>query len=92
MQRESAETLALQVITWLAGHDELLPVFLGASGAGIDDLRGRLNDPAFLLSVLDFLLMDEAWVIEFCDAQGHPLDAPMRARHALPGGAEMNWT
>lgn len=92
MQRESAETLALQVVAWLAGHDELMPVFLGASGAGMDDLRERLNDPAFLLSVLDFLLMDEAWVIEFCDANKHPYDAPLRARQALPGGADMNWT
>lgn len=92
MQRESAETLAVQVVGWLVSNDELLPVFLGASGASADDLRTRLADPAFLLSVLDFLLMDEAWVVAFCEACGHPFEAPMRARQALPGGAEMNWT
>lgn len=92
MQRESAETLALQAIAWLAGNDELLPIFLGASGAGVDDLRTRLDDPAFLLSVLDFLLMDEAWVVAFCQTSGHPFDAPLNARRALPGGAEMHWT
>lgn len=92
MQRESAEALAIQVVAWLVGNDELLPVFLGASGASADDLRARLQDPAFLLSVLDFLLMDDAWVVAFCDAGGHPYEAPRQARQALPGGAEVNWT
>jgi hypothetical protein len=36
--------------------------------------------------VLDFLLMDDAWVVAFCDAAGLPYEAPMRARAALPGG------
>ncbi|WP_095590309.1 DUF3572 domain-containing protein [Actibacterium ureilyticum] len=92
MQRESAETLALQVVTWLAGNDDVLPIFLGASGAGVEDLRTRLDDPAFLLSVLDFLLMDEVWIMAFCQATDQPFDAPLKARQALPGGAEMHWT
>lgn len=92
MTREQAETLALQALGWLAGHDELLPVFMGASGAGLDDLRTRAADPAFLLSVLEFLTMDDDWIRQFCDASGVPYQAPMQARAALPGGAQMNWT
>lgn len=90
--RESAETLALRCLGWLAGHDELLPVFLGATGASEADLRAGAEDPAFLASVLDFLLMDDAWVMEFCSAMELPNEAPMRARAALPGGAQVNWT
>ena len=92
MSQDSAETVALEALGWLAGHDELLPVFLGASGASQDDLRARATDPEFLGAVLDFVAMDDAWVTAFCDAQGLGYDVPMRARAALPGGSEMNWT
>lgn len=90
--QEAAETLALQVLGWLAAKPDLLDVFMGATGAGRDDLRDRAQDPDFLVSVLDFLMMDDAWVMEFCTAHNHPNEAPMQARAALPGGAEVNWT
>lgn len=92
MRQDVAETIAIQVIGWLAGNDELLPVFLGSSGASVDDLRDRATDVEFLGSVLDFLTMDDAWVVEFCDTCGLTYDQPMRARQSLPGGAQVNWT
>ncbi|SCZ68998.1 Protein of unknown function [Epibacterium ulvae] len=88
----SAETLALQILAWLVGNDELLPVFLGASGASEADLRARAAEPEFLGSVLDFLMMDDAWVIQCCDHIGISYELPMQARHMLPGGAQVNWT
>ncbi|MGC3939458.1 DUF3572 domain-containing protein [Roseobacter sp. EG26] len=90
--RESAEVLALQILGWLAGNEELLPVFLGATGASETDLRAGASDPAFLGSVLDFVTMDDAWVIAACDAIGAKYDSPMQARQALPGGEQVNWT
>lgn len=92
MTQDHAETLALRALGWLAANDDLMPVFLGASGASVEDLKTRASDPAFLLSVLDFLTMDDAWIMAFCDGAGLPYEAPMQARHALPGGAETNWT
>lgn len=88
---DAAETLALQVLTWLVTNDELLPVFLGSTGADIGDLRAQAGDRQFLASVLDFLTMDDAWVIAFCDEQGIAYDQPMQARAVL-GGGEMHWT
>ncbi|MCV3271211.1 DUF3572 domain-containing protein [Roseobacter sinensis] len=90
--RESAEVLGLSVLGWLAAEDELLPVFLGATGASEADVRAGASDPVFLGSVLDFLMMDDAWVVQACDALGLAYDAPMQARQALPGGAQVNWT
>ena len=90
--REMAETVGLRALGWLAGHEELLPVFLGASGADLESLRAGAGDPAFLGSVLDFILMDDAWIVEFCDAAGLAYEAPREARHALPGGQERHWT
>lgn len=92
MQQDSAETIALQALGWLAANEELLPVFLGATGASEADLRARAAEPEFLGSVLDFLMMDDAWVVAFCEGQGLSFDAPMMARAALPGGAQVNWT
>jgi len=89
---EFAETLALRALGWIAGHEDLLPVFLGATGSTPEELRRRAADPDFLVSVLDFLLMDDAWVMAFCDAEGFAYAEPMAARQALPGGAETHWT
>ncbi len=92
LSQDSAELLAIEALSWLVRNDELLPVFLGASGAGEHDIRDRAKDPEFLASVLDFLLMDDAWITEFCDEAQYTYDFPMRARAALPGGAQVNWT
>ena len=91
-QQDHAETTALQAFAWLAGNEDLLPVFQGASGADAETLRDGATDPVFLGSVLDFIMMDDAWVVAFCDAQGFSYDTPMRARQSLPGGEDVNWT
>lgn len=92
MNPERAEQIAILGLTWLATNEELLPVFLGASGANADDLRGQAENPAFLGSVLEFLTMDDSWVIAFCDAHQLKYDDPLRARYALPGSEAVNWT
>ena len=89
---DGAETLALNALAWLAGNDELMPVFLGATGASEADLRARAAEPEFLGSVLDFLTMDDNWVMQFCDSQGLAYEMPLQARMSLPGGAQVNWT
>ena len=89
---EASETLALQALGWLAANEELLPVFLGATGASVDDLKTQATQPEFLGSVLDFITMDDAWVVAFCDAVQVDYAAPLQARHALPGGGQVHWT
>lgn len=91
-EQEQAETVAIQALGWMAGNDEVLGQFMGASGASIDDLRAGAGDPAFLGALLDFLMLEDAWVIAFCDAANLPYEAPMRARAALTGGGQMHWT
>lgn len=91
-QREAAETLALQAVAWLVSNEDLRPVFLGASGLSEDDLRTRLGDPELLAAVMDFLLMDDAWVVAFSDTHSIDYERVMQARVALPGGAAVHWT
>lgn len=92
MTEDAAEIFALQTLGWLVGNDDLRGVFLGATGASEDDLRARASEPEFLVSVLDFLMMDDAWVIACCDAHAAPYETAMLAKQALPGGAERHWT
>ena len=92
MTPKQAEIHALEALGWLAGQDDLLPVFMGATGASADDLRARATDADFLISVLDFVLMDDAWVIQMGDALGWEYERVQQVRYALPGGAEVHWT
>jgi hypothetical protein len=92
MSPERAETIALNALGWLAANEELLPVFLGSTGAGVEDLRDRVEDPAFLAGVLGFVTMNDDWVIAFCDHVGIGYDQPLRARYALPGARQEDWS
>lgn len=92
MSPERAETIALQALAWLVGNEDLCPVFLGATGSSVGDLRNQATDPAFQASVLEFLTNDDAWVMAFCDTVGVGYDDPLRARYALPGSHAVHWT
>ena len=90
--RDSAETLALQALGWIASDADLAGRFLASAGAGPGDLRLRARDPEFLGFVLYFLLGDEAALVAFAAEAKIAPDAAMRARAALPGGDLPNWT
>jgi hypothetical protein len=92
MTPENAQTIALQALGWLVGHEELCALFLGSTGGSADDLRSQALDPAFQAAVLEFMTLDDAWVIEFCDLHDMKYDQPLRARYALPGAQAIHWT
>ncbi|MBK5945334.1 hypothetical protein CCR83_02435 [Rhodobacter veldkampii DSM 11550] len=87
ISRDGAELLALRVLGWMAEDPEIMGGFLGATGAGVGDLRARATDRAFQVAVLDHLLMRDDWVLAFAEAVGCAPDQPLAARMAL-GGAE----
>jgi hypothetical protein len=82
MSPEIAETVALQALGWLVGNDDICPTFL----------RERATDPAFQASILEFITMDDAWVMAFCDTVNIAYDQPLMARYALPGAEVVHWT
>ncbi len=92
MQKDAAQTIALQALGWIAASDELFPVFLAATGASLAELRSRAADPLFLAAVLDFLLQEDAWVLDFCSQNSLPPASLQAARAALPGGTLPHWT
>lgn len=92
MQQDSAETLALKLLVWLVEHEELLPVFLGSTGLGEDDLRNRAGETELLTAVLDFVTMNDDWVNDCAQALGIDPHDVLRARQSMPGGEDIHWT
>ncbi len=92
MTPETAQILALQALGWIAADDEIFPQFMTMTGTSLADLRARAGEADFQGAVLDFLLQEDARVVAFCEAHGHPYTAPQAARMVLPGGAETFWT
>lgn len=92
MKHEQAEQIAIKALLWLSANEDVFPLFLGSSGATADNLREQAENPAFLASVLEFLTMDDTWVVQFCDAEHLKYDQPLRARYALHGSEDVHWT
>ena len=71
--REVAEIVAVQALSFIAGDPERLGAFLAETGLGPTTLRTAASDPAFLKSVLEFVMRDDATVEAFAAAsQLHP--------------------
>lgn len=92
MNQETASTLALKALAWLVNDEDLVGVFMGATGATVQDLRAQASDPAFQVSILEFLTMDDRWVMQFCDSVGEDYAAPLMASQVLAGEAGRHWT
>jgi hypothetical protein len=92
MQQEIAETLALKILVWLVGNEEVLPVFLGSTGLGEDDLRARAGETELLTAVLDFVTMNDDWVNDCAQSLEIDPHDVLKARQSMPGGAEIHWT
>lgn len=92
MTQSAAETLAAQVLAWLAQDHARIAAFLAATGTAPGSLRDRVQDPVFLLAVIDFLMSNEAMLLDCCADLDLPPETPEQARAALPGGAQIHWT
>ena len=71
--REVAEIVAIQALSFLAGDSARLGAFLAETGIGPETLRQSATDPQFLISVLDFVMRDDATVKAFAEVSKlHP--------------------
>ena len=83
MKQEQAETISIKVLSWLAEDGERLNHFLNASGAAVDSLRTRAQEPEFLGFILDFLMLDDQMILEFCAEKSEQPDSIQHARAML---------
>ena len=92
MTSDDAEIYALKAANWLLSNQELLDLFMGSTGVSENTIKSDIQNTVFLVAVLDFLLLDDKWVMEACDAMQLEPDAMHTARLLLPGGERVNWT
>ena len=92
MNVEQAEIYATTVATWLISNEEMLKIFMGSTGVSGNTIKSDFQDGVFLAAVLDFLLLDDNWVIAACQAMHLEPEAMSAVRLLLPGGQKVNWT
>jgi hypothetical protein len=84
ISREAAESLAIQVLAFIASDAERIGPFLATTGIGPEAIRAAARQPDFLAGVLDYLTGDETLLVAFATEAGiNPFDiAAARARLA----------
>ena len=92
MTPDAAEVIAIQALGWLVRNDELLPAFMRSTGISSEDLKASIEDTSLLVSVMDFILMEDQWVLDFCNFAGFDPHKLQSVRYALPGGEMVHWT
>jgi Protein of unknown function (DUF3572) len=85
---EAGRSLAVSGLAFIAADSDRLSRFLNLTGLGPHNLRTAAADPAFLSSVLDYLVGDEALLLAFAADAGLKPEAIARAHAALRGPGE----
>lgn len=90
-QPEEALALARDALIYLSQDADRIGRFLAVTGVGPAEIRERVEDPTFLAGVLDFILADDAMVVDFAETASIPPEEPARARRLLPGGDTLEY-
>lgn len=92
MQQENAHIIGVKALGWIAAQDSVFEAFLDTTGAKVEDLRRQADDPGFLAQVLDFVMLQDEWVIDFAADSAMAPEQVVAARAVLGGGDMMHWT
>jgi hypothetical protein len=85
MNREAAQSLAAEALSFLARDLERIGRFLALTGTDPKEIRALARDPGFLAAVLDHVLSDPSALQAFADEAGCNPAALEAARTALGG-------
>ena len=85
-QRDEAETLALNIASFLFSEDERLATFLGTTGIDASDLKEDPSDDTHVqIGILEYLLSREDFLLEFCELNNIDPEYPKTAATILSG-------
>jgi hypothetical protein len=83
MSTETATTVALKILAFLAETEDALDRLFALTGMDVATLRAQADEPETLGAVLDFLLGDEPLLIRFCESSGLDPKSIHLASHVL---------
>lgn len=87
LSRDAAETIAYQIVAFLAADEDRWAALLAQTGLDAAALRAGLADAGFLAEIVRFLMRYEKWAAAFCDGIGAAEDILWRVQAALDDGA-----
>lgn len=85
---KEAEIIALSALTFLAGEPDRFRHFLQQTGLKHADFKTDSARPEFLAGVLDYLLSNEALLVQFAENDDLESQFIARMRHELPGARQ----
>ena len=88
LTKDFAESVAIEVLGFLAGDPARLERFFALSGIALANLRAAAVEPQFLAAVLDYLASDEALLVAFAESAGHDPAILAKVREVLSPPAE----
>ena len=83
LSQDDAQTIAVEVLGFLAADGRRLERFLALSGLNPATVRAAAGAPGFLLAVLDHMVGDEKLLVGFSTAAGRDPRDIARAREIL---------
>ena len=89
MDKDRAEIIAINSLSFIAANEKYLAEYLNISGSTLNQLKQNTANPdempTILAGVLDFLLQNEPYLIEFAEVyELDPMDV-QKARRQFPG-------
>ncbi|WP_286830877.1 MULTISPECIES: DUF3572 domain-containing protein [Kordiimonas] len=91
MTPDTAQTIALQSAGFIFQEDDIRDRFMALSGVDVDDIRARIADPAFLASILEFLVNFEPDLMACAETLGEKPETLVAAWRTLGGGDGLDW-
>jgi Protein of unknown function (DUF3572) len=82
---QDAETVALNVLGFLAESPQAMEKLMIQSGLDLSTIRKRTADRDFLAAVVDFLMSNEELLVDFCQTRGIDPKTVQLAAHQLGG-------
>lgn len=89
--RQAAGDLASSALLYLLQTPELAAGFMGSTGLRPEDMRQLAGQPELAVHVLDYLLEDDARVIDAAESLQVKAADFMSARTALAGPGSFGW-
>jgi hypothetical protein len=88
---ESAEVLAITILTWLSDQPSLMGRFLAISGIEPGHIRQLIGDPGFSGGLTGFLMAHEPTLLQFCQENDIKVEWVQACHHHFTGPNEGAW-
>ncbi|MEW7006889.1 DUF3572 domain-containing protein [Lentilitoribacter sp. EG35] len=88
---EKAESIAIDVLSWIATDPELFNRFVDLSGLDPSQIREAAQEQGFLAGVLGFIMNHEPTLLNYCSAQNERPEDVARAFQSLGGQVNNGW-